>query len=266
MSIYDLSHSSLAALAACPRKYYIVKNIGNSKVYNVDLAFGSAVGAGVAAKFLGKIPILEAFLAWDCSLFEEKPKANKDFFSALSAIESFPYEDFADHEFVGAEKGHKIMLDGEFNYRGFSDLMFKDPAGVPVVVEIKTHSESQAPHPAKYGNSDQALSYAVTVFPGEEVNILWKAYSSKTQNWDTYIFPKIEQDVEDFFKSLHCATKSIEMYSALNFFPKNGASCVKFNAPCSFYGRCDNMNFPPAARDTSHYDYVLDLRTTKDVT
>lgn len=257
------SYSMQGVLHACPRKYQIKKlqaAIGVSeRINSVTFAFGHAVGAGVAVydqtHDLSQA-IYAAFLAWDIDLLEIETKGTyadgtgkptgKSFGMAVLALQKYAVfveeeTDLRDYDTVKIEGTIAIDFEDGHYYAGHIDeLLIHREFGRYRVKENKT-TGSKVVNPIMYANSDQALSYAVVVdmLGGTEYEVFYTVYSSSTQQWYQFSYVKNSLKKAEWLQDQLCMHQQVDDYTALDFFPKRGASCYDFNRACELFERCD---------------------------
>lgn len=253
------SYSMEQVLKQCARKYQIMKHTANleeeqERETNEDFAFGHSVGAGVAVydecQDLKKA-IWAAFLAWNIDLLAVKekrpnrPDPRKSFSHAVWAL--YVYEVFyqeelgiADYDVVQLEATIAVDLENGDYYVGHIDELLKSRDTNHYKVKENKTTVFNSIDPAMYGNSDQALSYALVIdaHGSSEYDVLYCIYSSTEQRWIKMEFTKTAQQKAEWLQMELLLSSQIEMYSELNFFPTNGASCMAFNRTCPQFGSC----------------------------
>lgn len=250
------TYSTQEIFHACPRKYMWKKlqaHIGTGERTNSPtFAFGHAVGAGVADfdKHCDlRSAIWQAFLAWDIDLFAEEREGNangKSFWEAIWALYEYrtffnEETDLADYEVIEIEATLLVDLEDGHYYSGHIDELLRHrESGRLRVKENKTTAKTVV-DPVLYSNSDQALSYAIVVdmVGSNEYSVLYTVYSSGAQRWMQFEFPKSALQKADWLQDQILTSNQIERYSALNFFPKRGASCFSYRRRCEYYETCD---------------------------
>lgn len=243
----------------CRRRFQIKKlqadnNSNAEQETNVDFAFGHAVGAGIATydetKDLDKA-IFSAFLAWNMDLLEEKEwKASrnpkKSFHHAvwaLMAYEVFYQEetDLADYEVVKTEAALAVDFENGYFYVGHVDEILRHKeTGQLKIKENKTTGFATV-DPAIYSNKEQALSYSIVAdqLGASEYEVLYTVYSTPEQRWMLMPFTKTNLAKAEWLQGQLFIAQEIEASAEINFFPKNGDGCVKWNRRCEFYESCD---------------------------
>lgn len=244
----------------CPRKLELEK-FGPSALNekNPDLAFGSAVGAGVQKFFEGgdlDAAWWAAFKAWDCGFLESYDKKKKSFAQVLEALKIFEtyatiaLQDWEIYEYEingirkkATELSAKVIFPNGFQYRLFIDVVLRNKqSGQLLVVELKT-TGSKKLDPAMYSNSNQGLSYGVIldkIAPGNSsFEVYYYVYSPTIEDWEVYPFVKSRVDKADWIRTVLYDTGNIDNCLKSGFFPKQGESCFEFYRACQFYGSCD---------------------------
>lgn len=254
------SYSTTQTFHACPREYEIYKLKSATRtaerINNVTFAFGHAVGAGVATfdetQDINKA-IWSCFLAWDVDLLDEETKVRagkevrtgKSFGEAVFAIQQyaefyFTETDLPDYEVVKNEATIGIDFEDGHFYTGHIDSLLRNKlSGKYRIKENKTTS-FQTIDPALYGNSDQALSYSVVIdsLGGSDYSVLYTIYSTSSMRWIQFEYVKTALHKSEWLQDQLLINQSIDNYSHLNFFPKRGASCIRFMRRCPEYDTC----------------------------
>ncbi len=257
------SYSMQGTFHACPRKFQFAKLQAaaglSERQTNVTFAFGHSVGAGVA-EFDSTCSIDQAiwaaFLAWDMDLLEIETKGTyadgtgkptgKSFAMAVWALEK--YESFLQEtnlldDYIVDKIEATVAIDfedGHFYTGHIDELLVNQHTNQLLVKENKTTGLTTV-DPVLYANSDQALSYAVVVdmCGGTDYSVLYTVYSSKTQEWQYFLFPKSGLKKAEWLQDQLLIHQTIDSYAELDFFPKRGASCFEFMRRCALYERCD---------------------------
>ena len=252
------SYSIQQLMYSCPRKYQLAKMSADCiepepREFNVDFAFGHAVGAGVAeydkTRDLHKA-YWAAFIAWNMDLLAEKETQHgrnqkKSFAHAMWALnlyQSFFLEEGLDEyevKYIEATIGVDLE-DGNY-YSGHIDEILKHKEhGRYKIKENKTTSFDSV-DPALYANSDQALSYAAVVgaLEATEYDVFYCIYSSTEQRWIAMQFVKSPLAKAEWLQTQLLFGSEKEEYARLNFFPRRGGSCFEYNRRCKYYESCD---------------------------
>jgi hypothetical protein len=250
------TYSTAQHLHACPRYYERMKLDANAamteRVNSATFAFGQAVGAGVAEYDRTgdrRKAIWAAFLAWDIDLFEENRKVagkgGESFYEAVWALYAYEvwYEQsyLPQYEMVNIEATVAVDFeDGHFYSGHIDELLRHRTTGAYLTKENKTDGSASI-DPAKYSNSDQALSYAIVVdmLGATEYAVLYTVYSKQEQTWHSFEFVKHGNAKAEWLQDQLLINQQTDDYTKLNFFPKRGASCMKYNRRCPYYERCD---------------------------
>ncbi len=250
------TYSTSEHFHSCPRYYERMKLDANNgqteRINSTTFAFGHAVGAGVAEYDRTQnleAAIWAAFLAWDVDLLAETRKVGgkggESFFEAVWAL--YAYEHWYEQSFLTSYEQVAIEAtvavdfeDGHF-YSGHVDELFRNRmTGMYVVKENKTDGSASI-DPAKYSNSDQALSYAIVIdmLGASDYAVLYTVYSKPDQEWRDYEFVKHGNAKAEWVQDQLLINQQIDHYRELNFFPKRGANCIKYGRRCQYYERCD---------------------------
>ena len=253
------SYSMQKELKRCPRRFQLMKmradNESSEREESVVFAFGHAVGAGVATydetRNMGSA-IFAAFLAWNVDLLEEQetkegrqnPKRSiHHAIWALKVYQVFVEEETDLHEYEVVQTESTVAIDFEDGhyYIGHIDETLRHMGtGRYKVKENKTTAFSTV-DPALYGNSEQALSYAVVLdsVGASEYDVLYTIYSSTEQRWIKFEFTKTHLAKAEWLQSQLFLHEQIDRYSEINFFPKNGDGCIAYGRRCEHYESCD---------------------------
>ena len=264
-----LSHSAIQLFRSCPRKFELDrlgKNFLDPNPSTIHTAFGSAVGVGIQ-KILetGSMDeaILEAFKAWDIPLYEDSPKAKKDFAHAITAIEKFKYQvlpTFGDWELAylkedsfshkpkpAVELSFAILLPQDYYYRGFLDgVLVNKKTGKYRVLELKT-TGSRSLIEAQYGHSFQGVGYSVVLdriaSKGlSDYEVFYLVYKTLTEEFEELPFLKLPKHRMNWLADLLLTVEQIELFKRTKRFPQNGDACMSFGRVCQFYETCDLSN------------------------
>lgn len=250
------TYSTSEHLHSCPRYYERMKLDADSgqteRINSTTFAFGHAVGAGVAEYDRTQNindATWAAFLAWDVDLLAETRKVSnkggESFFEAVWAL--YAYEQWYNSSFlpayeqVGIEATIAVDFEDGHFYSGHIDELFRNRVtGMYVVKENKTDGSASI-DPAKYSNSDQALSYAIVIdmLGASDYAVLYTVYSKQDQTWREFEFVKHGNAKAEWIQDQLLINQQIDHYAELNYFPKRGASCIRYGRRCTYYERCD---------------------------
>lgn len=264
------SYSTQSQLHACPRLFSINKlrmhqlveqDLPEHRYANITFAFGHAVGAGVAALDAGQTlgqAILATFLAWDIDLTVVERRnyrgklteTGKSFPEAVWAVKL--YDEFRRNE-LDSEVGildydvldneAEILVefnDGHF-YAGHVDSILRSRTTGRLKVKENKTDGSLITDPAKFANSEQALSYAAVaqVFDATDFDVLYTIYNVKEMRWVYFEFPKYTFHKAEWIQDQRLIHSAVNNYASVGMFPKRGQSCFRFNRQCELFGRCD---------------------------
>lgn len=251
------TYSTTDLLYQCPRKYSLKKLQAEAgtqdRINSPTFAFGHAVGAGVAVydktRDLDQA-VWAAFLAWDIDLLEAERKVarkgGKSFVEAVWAL--YAYEDhyhnnsiIRDYEVKEIEATLAVDFEDGHYYSGHVDeLLVHRESGRYLVKENKTDGGTTI-DPAKYSNSDQALSYSIIVdmMGAQSYTVLYCVYSTQEQRWLEFEFVKSVAVKAEWIQDQLLTNQQIDDYGQLNFFPKRGRNCMAYNRRCEYYETCD---------------------------
>lgn len=249
------TYSTTDLLHACPRKYQLKKlaaHVGtDERINSPTFAFGHAVGAGVAVYDKTRDidqAVWAAFLAWDIDLLagEQKPgqRAGKSFAEACWAL--YAYETFYNECYLHEYEVVKIEAtlavdfeDGHFYSGHVDELLRHKETGKYLVKENKTDG-STVIDPAKYSNSDQALSYAIVVdmLGASSYTVMYTIYCVPEQRWVQFEFVKTVDLKLEWLQDQLVTSQQIDDYTEMNFFPRRGRNCMAYNRRCEYYETC----------------------------
>lgn len=256
----QISYSSSLTLHTCPRKYQLdkLRAIVDAPEIpgSIHFAFGHAVGAGIQEAFREGVVLqdcyLAAFLAWDFPLLEEMEKQRKSFWYALHAIDAawhlaanLKSEGWELAHFAGVpavEFSFRVEFPNGYRYRAYVDIILYNPrTGKYKIVEVKTTGSTWL-DAAMYGNSAQALSYAIVldwlVKDYSSYDVLYLVYKAKTQEWESLPFTKTRLVKSEWIRNVLIDCETVERFTAENYFPKHGESCFDYYKPCEYFGTC----------------------------
>lgn len=270
--LHYISYSSLNQFHSCPRKFELDK-MGEERpnLESIHFAFGHALGAGIQSLFdNGDISRAKfaAFCAWNMDLFEGHDPLTEG--SAFRNKNTFPHvlealDKFYGHYLVMSQEWELFYyLDAEGNskpacelsarvdypngyvYRIYIDIVLRNKnTHELLVLELKSDG-SKWKEPAKYANSNQALSYTVIldkIQPGGTSFIIWYAvYYKNLEEWEVYSFPKSRLQKANWIRTVLYDTGNIEQCRTAEFFPKQGESCLDWGRPCRYFGTCELSN------------------------
>jgi len=279
---HRLSYSSLNNLHECARRWQLDR-FNRVRETTLHTAFGHAVGEAVASIAAGQEledAVFQAFVTWEVDLLEEIPKSKKSFATAIEAINSFHFlwvnslgeewEVLLVDGKPAAELGLRIII-GEYNYRGFVDLVLRNKfTGEIAVLECKTTGNKEALE-AQFGNSNQSLGYAVIldkVVPDvSSYTVLHLVYSTSAMQWNVFPVHKSMLKRANWLRDLIYEVRMLEMYQEDDTFPTNGSACTNWGRICPWYGMCDMptaelVTVMPQLEDDPderyHYTFTID--------
>lgn len=249
------TYSTTDLLHACPRKYQLKKLAAHKgtdeRINSPTFAFGHAVGAGVAVYDQTQDidqAVWAAFLAWDIDLLagERKPgqRAGKSFAEAcwaLYAYQTFYNESYlSEYEVVKVEATLAVDFeDGHFYSGHVDELLRHKETGKYCVKENKTDGGTTI-DPAKYSNSDQALSYAIVIdmLGASSYTVIYTIYCVPEQRWVQFEFVKGVDLKLEWLQDQLVISQQLDDYTEMNFFPRRGRSCMAYNRRCEYYETC----------------------------
>jgi hypothetical protein len=288
------SYSSLLTLHSCPRRFELDKRTADTNGAiineNVDFAYGHALAAGVQSYLLHKDVELakwSLFLAWDCDMLADKPKAKKDIWNCCYALdifiarkEEFIGDDWEVAYFHGkpaVELSFKIVIGNGHQFFGHIDLVLVNKrTGKFMVLELKTTSFTTVEE-SLYKNSAQALGYSIVLDKiaaelagAAHYEVLYLPYLTSAQVYQPMVFTKTHVQRAAWIKHLLLDCEIINLYQKHDFFPMNGESCYAFFRTCEYFDLCQlsNRAFPPlkqrtAEDDDANEEQILEVFTFK---
>lgn len=262
-ALQRLSHSSIALLRRCPRKYQLTKLLGRVEEDSEDLSFGKAVGYGIQQLLIG-VPrskiVFDIFTMWkrdiaDVSDAEERKK--KTLWHVYHCLEKFERQILptflADYEVVilkgkaATELGFRIKIGSGFYYRGFVDVVFIHKRTRELfVLEVKTTADKWLLS-AKYQNSDQALGYSLVCdfiaqqtpdIKGSSFKILYLVYMSIMKEFEQFTFSKSHSMRAHWIKQMLIEVDTVMIYEREKLWPMHGDACSSFGRACEFIDVC----------------------------
>lgn len=224
---------------------------------NATFAYGKAVGTGVQEFLVSRDKdkaTLATFMAWDTYLWDDSQlKVKKLFETALLAVQKFQYLEslainLADYELMYyegkpcVELSFRITLPGEFYYRGFIDAVLKNKyTGEIIVLECKT-TGARYVNAVMYQNSEQGVSYALVLDKlfGKmaSYSVLYCAYLTIIEKWETFLFPKSPVQRMEWFRNTFDDVQTVQRWLDADYFPRRGESCMGYGKPCVHIDTC----------------------------
>lgn len=286
-NLKHLRNSSTIQLHKCPRKFELDRLLPDSIDWNsqedIDLSFGSIVGAGVAEYLVSRNLNKAYFAAFltcttdlDFHTTESAISAGKSFWHALFAISRFVLldeQEYRDYEVVHFQGKPAVELsflvdcgDG-FTNQGHVDVLLQHKrTGNYRVLDCKTTKYRS--NIAQWQNAPQALGYsimvdAITKTLATTYEVDYCLYNSKTQEWESFNFIKTHAQRAEWIRSLLRDIQHIAEYAEDDHFPKHGESCYDFFRPCSYLDTCQFANHsifggkePPVKLvEKEHFDF-----------
>lgn len=285
--IRQLSYSSLLTLHSCPRKFQLYRlrtthRAEEDSKSTVTFAFGHIVGEGIQLALEGKSieeVIWKMFLGWHTDLFAEDIKAQKSFWSAVTALRRFyslrESGFLAEYELVyydgkpACELSFSIEFPDGFRLRGFVDAVLRHKeSGKVIVLECKTTGTTTI-NPATYKNSAQAVGYSIVldaIFPDlSSYEVLYLVYGTKTGEYVPIVFQKTYLQRALWIRELLLDIETIKMYETAEVYPMHGESCYSFFRECEYFNTCqlstEYLTKPctPEEEDVTQYQITLSL-------
>ena len=256
----QLSYSSRLTLHSCPKKYQLYKlnstlNEADDSSSSVTFSYGHVVGLGIqnCLQDLSEDTILfNAFMMWDCDLFDRNDKQNKSFFLAVSAIQRFIH--MRQHGFLegyqlathdgkpAVELSFIITFPDGFTYKGFVDaVLVHQDTGEVMVLEVKTTSSNYIAA-ATFKNSAQAIGYSIVLdvmFPKlSSYKVKYLIYKTKSNEYEVMDFEKDYLARALWIREILLDIDTIKMYEAASIYPMHGESCNDFFHECEYLNLC----------------------------
>jgi hypothetical protein len=233
------------------------KQIENKAKSSATFAYGKAVGAGVQEFLITRDmskAIFATFLTWDVDLADESQvKVKKTFEAAVLAVMKFrALESLAinleDYELMYhegkpcVELSFRITLPNGFKYRGFIDAVLRNKYTDEIIVfECKTTGMRWV-NAAQYQNSEQGVSYALVLDKlfGKlsSYSVLYCAYLSSLEKWETFLFPKSPTQRMEWFQNTFDDVQTVQRWIDSEYFPRRGESCMAYGRACEYIDTC----------------------------
>lgn len=262
-ALLRLSHSSIALLRRCPRKYQLTKLLGRAEEESEDLSFGKAVGYGIQMLLLG-VPrskiLFDIFLMWKRDIInvsDAEERKKKTLWHVYHALELFKrkfkdlilaeYDVAVFNNVPACELGFRIKIGSGFYYRGFVDvvLLHKRTREL-LVLEVKTTADKWV-LPAKYQNSDQDLGYSLVCdfiaqkdaqIQGSSFKTLYLVYKSIAKEYEQFTFSKSHSMRARWIKQMLIEVDTVSIYDKEQMWPMHGDACMSFGRACEFLNIC----------------------------
>lgn len=259
--IQNLSYSSLTTLHTCPRKFQLYRLQSKEESTDADVlteltfSFGHVVGEGIQLAIQGlsyEHIVFNMFKLWHSDLYQENPKQNKSFWTAMLAVQKFIgmrdegfLKDFELVHYNGkpaCELGFRISFPDGFKFRGFVDVVLRHKiTGEVLVLELKTSSATSLT-PATYKNSAQAIGYSIVLdvlFPKlSSYRVLYLVFLTKSLSYEKLDFTKTYLQRALWIQELLLDIETIKMYENVGIYPMRGESCYDFFSECEYLNLC----------------------------
>ena len=277
-----LSNSSLDVLHECERKWQLERLLVDPSVReeNEHTVFGRAYGAGIANYLVHQNTDLALYTAW-LNYFPEMESDNKNqALCVIALLSAFPKLDtlLMEYEVVSfngkpaVELSFRLNINEHYYFVGYIDVVLRNRiSGVHIVVDAKSTGLQLYELDPLYKNSGQTIGYSIALdrVAGEPLasysvgyivaQINARSYTVKTQ---TFFYNKTILDRLQWFMSLGMDVAHLEQMAELDFYPKRGTSCLKYNRPCRYFGLCGLHSsdvLKKREEDVIEYDFVYDL-------
>lgn len=250
-----LTHSISEKLTACPRKYQHLRMSAQTR-QNFDhesavLAFGHAVGAGVAAYDESRdldAAIAACFLSWNIDIFaHDNPKRGIPTRSFAHAIEALlRYAEFYEselgldeYELVIAEGVVTVNLENGYFYTGHVDEIYRHKVlGSYAIKENKTTGAMVDPLSYEFSEQTAGYSTVIATLGAMEYTVLYTVYSASDFTWHRLAFNKgLIQRVE-WLKTQLFRCHELDMYTDDDYFPRRNSGCKAYGRACEYAERC----------------------------
>ena len=278
-----LSHSSLDTLHSCERKWQLEKLLVDPSVREESehTVFGRALGAGVATYMVTQDIEQAIYQLW-LAYWPELESDKKSIVHCIAALQSavqhcdtllMEYEvaTFKDGK-PAVELSYRLDINENYYFVGYIDLVLRNRfTGIYSVFDVKSTGLQLLDLSPLYQNSGQVLGYSVAIdkIVGEQqasygigyiaCQINAAKYTSKTH---IFYWEKSLLDRLNWFMTLGLDVKHLEMMAQMNYYPRRGDSCLKYNKPCRYFGTCQlhSLDIPRKREvDTIEYDFRYDL-------
>ena len=268
-----LSYSKLQVLHRCHRLYQITqKNNHGRHSSSIIFAFGHAVAAGVQSILAGndlKRATLRGLADFNAPDIWEVHKSKRSMAMVMIAIEKFfaanpldgwivpKFYNHAGEVVSGIEFFCQIDIDDSSSYQLHIDCILYNPEENEfLVLELKTtgrYAESN------YKNSAQTLGYSLCVdwivdhceglmdisdpeHAKASNRVLYFVFDITEEVWQALPLLQTSLAKANFIQGLLLDREHIAAMERVNYYPKNGDSCNKFNRDCEFYNLCDQQS------------------------
>lgn len=281
-----LSYSTRGLLKQCDRKFQLTRllNILSEKEERAVFSRGHAFGKGVQVYLVTQDMDKALFHAWldYWPVVEDEPKVTeRRTLHALMCAQPILDKILEDYEVVSfkglpaVELGYKLIVDETFYEAGFIDLVLRNKhTGLYVVLEIK-YTGTKSPHiDAMFQNSAQGIGYSIVLDrivtePLAEYGVLYFICQDKDEKpryMDFHVkeYKKSLRERLNWFIALGMDVERIKTMRTLKVFPMNGAACLSFMRPCTFFGSCQLTHLDSEKEDEpdpheDDYSFVFKL-------
>lgn len=276
-----LSFSTLEDFNRCERYFQLNKLLAtdDAREESADLSFGTAYGVGIAEYFLSQDADLSIYKGW-LAYWPEIETDKKNVWRMVQALQaSFPVVDnlLMDYEMLvidgkpARELSFRINLTPDYYYVGYIDFVLRHRYdGTCVVWDAKTTGLQLLDLSPNYQNSAQGIGYSIALdaIVGEKlahyaigyfVAQLLKDAKVKVQ---PLVFKKTLLDRLNWLMTLGGDLSRLEQAASLDFYPRRGSGCLKFNRQCKHFGVCNmsSLDIPRIREpDIIQYDFVFEL-------
>lgn len=271
-----LSHSSLETFHTCERLWQIEKLLveGKAPEDTEHTVFGRAYGVGIATYLLtqnSERSLFEAWFAYQPELESEKksiPHCISALLSAFPKLDSLlmDYEVAYFQDKPAVELSFRLDITEEYYFVGHIDVVLRNRwTGIYYVIDAKTTGLNLLDLSPLYANSGQTLGYSIAIdkIVGEKQASYGVGYVVGQINAAKYTaithiltYEKTLLDRLQWFMSLGLDVKRLQQMAEINYYPRRGASCLRFNKPCRYFGTCNLTSLDsPRIREVDEIQY-----------
>lgn len=283
MNKIRLSHSALDLLNTCERKFQLDRLLATTvgqQDYSTTV-FGRAYGAGMQTYLITQDinkAVFSLWLAYEPALEDERRSiwiCINALINAVPTIDTFllDWESVSFNNKSTSEMSFRLEMDDKFYYVGYIDVVMKNKYTKRLcIVEIKTTGLTLLDLDPVFANSGQAVGYSIVLdriagYEQAEYDVIYIICQLGSGNGFSplthiKVYPKTIEDRLNWFLTLGMDRNRLERMIELNYFPKRGQSCLKYNRPCHHFGVCHLHNLDRPAEieeDTIEYQFHYDL-------
>jgi len=290
-----LSHSTLALLHGCERKFQLTKLLDSPapREHSPAMSFGKAFGAAAQLYMILRTEGHSPQVAMDSAIWElftqYTPIEMQDDFRfieravyCIQAAQPFHERLLMEWEIpqfngkYAAELSFRLDIDDLYYFVGYIDLILRNKrSGRYAVTDYKTTSMGASDLTPAYKYSDQVLGYSIVLdqIAGSAVaefdTNYWVAQlptkglaSIYDPKFHDLTFPKTLRDRMEWFLKVYLDVHYMRNLADLNVYPKRGSNCMSYNRVCHLFNGCQFTALDKPAiyvPDEIEYDFVYDL-------